>query len=121
MIFSTFNQLNCFLLFLFFGIIISFIFNLFSVLFLRKYLKIYKKIIFESIFYTIFAVFFVFLLNFYNLGKFSFVLLMAYILGFIWLKFVSSKLIAILENKWYNLLIKIKPKRRHHAKKHKAN
>lgn len=121
MIFSTFNQVHVFLLFLFFGIIFSIIFNILSVIFLKKYLKIFGNIIFETIFYSIFSIFFAIFINLFNLGQFSIVLLISYILGFVWCNFAGKKLFAFFSTKWYNLLIKIKPKRRiRHAKKHKT-
>ena len=104
MIFSTLNQLNCFILFLFCGIIFGIIFSFFSILFLKKYQKIFQKIIFEGIFYTFFAIFYVFLINFYNFGEFSYVLILAYILGFLWIKKVLKNLVVKLQNKWYNCI-----------------
>lgn len=108
MIFSTLNQINCFILFLFFGFIFGIFFQIFSVLFLKKYQKIFQKIVFEGIFYTIFLTFLVFLLNFYNFGQFSLTLLAGYILGFLWLKKLTNNLVVFLENKWYNNIHKEK-------------
>lgn len=104
MIFKTFNQLNCFLLFLFFGIIFGIFYLIFSVVFLKKYQKIFQKIIFEGIFYTFFSIFYVFFINFYNFGKISFVLILAYLLGFLWINKLGKNLVVNFENKWYNHL-----------------
>lgn len=104
MIFSTTNQLNCFLLFIFFGFIFGIFFQLFSILFLKKYQKIFQKIIFEGIFYTFFSIFYVFLINFFNFGKISYVLILGYLIGFLWCKKVSNNLVVFLQNKWYNVL-----------------
>ena len=106
MIFSTINQLNCFILFLFFGIIFGIIYLIFSVLFLKKYQKIFQKIIFEGIFYTFFSIFYVFLINFYNFGKFSLVLIFGCVLGFLWIKFMLKNLVVFFENLWYNYNIR---------------
>ena len=102
MIFSTLNQLNCFILFIFCGIIFGIIYSIFSIVFLKKYQKIFQKIIFEGIFYTFFSIFYVFLINFYNFGKISYVLILAYGVGFVWLKKVLQKLVVFLTDKWYN-------------------
>ena len=108
MIFSTFNQLNCFLLFLYFGIILGLISKIFFILFLNKFQKIIIKNIIFAIFYTFFSIFFVFLINFYNLGQFSYALILAYILGFLWFNFLSKNLVVFLENKWYTIIRKLK-------------
>ena len=115
MIFSTLNQLNCFILFLFCGLIFGIFYLIFSVLFLKKYQKIFQKIIFEGIFYTFFAIFYVFFINFYNFGKISLVLIFAYILGFLWTNKLGKNLVVNLENKWYNHL---KSKRDNNGRKH---
>ncbi len=108
MIFSTFNQLNIFLLFLFFGIIIGIISKIFFVLFLKNFQKIIIKNIIYAIFYTFFSIFFIILINFYNLGQFSYALIISYLLGFFWLNYISKNLVAFLENKWYNIFTKFK-------------
>lgn len=106
MIFSSLNQVNCFLVFLFFGFIFGFILNLSNEIFFKKIKKNYIKTIFLTIFYGIFAIFFVFLKNFFNFGIFSFAILIAYLLGFL----LSKKMIKILVEffflKCYNLLNK---------------
>ncbi len=113
MIFSTINQLNCFFIFLFCGIIFGIIYLFFSTLFLKKYQKIFQKIIFDSIFYSFFAIFYVFFINFYNFGKISYVLIFGYCLGFLWIKKVFKNLVVKLENKWYNYLTQ---KRKKHGR-----
>ena len=114
MIFSTLNQFNCFLLFLFFGVLFGFLYQAFSVLFLKKYQKIFQKIIFEGIFYTFFAIFYVFFINFYNFGEFSLSLILAMILGYLWIIMLSKKLVAFLQNKWYNAINGRKAKKKKH-------
>lgn len=104
MIFSTLNQLNCFILFLFCGIILGIFYLIFSILFLKKYQKIFQKIIFEGIFCTFVSIFYVFLINFFNFGKISYVLIIGYILGFLWIKKVLQNLVVFLTNKWYNYI-----------------
>ena len=106
MIFSTLNQLNCFLLFIFCGIILGLINAIFSVIFLKKYQKIFQKIIFEGIFYTFFSIFYVFLINFYNFGKISYVLILGYVLGYLWIKKVLNNLVVLFCDLWYNHLKK---------------
>ena len=108
MIFSTLNQFNCFLLFLFFGIFLGFIYCIFSILLLKKYQKIFQKIIFEGIFYTFFSIFYVFLINFYNFGKISYVLIFAFLCGYCWAKKLLKDLVVFFENKWYNYIKKKK-------------
>ena len=102
MIFSTQNQLNCFILFIFCGFIAGIIFNVFSFLFLKKYQKIFQKIIFDGIFYAFFSIFYVFLINFFNFGKISLVLIFGYVMGFIWAIKVLSKLVVFFSDKCYN-------------------
>lgn len=102
MIFSTLNQLNCFFIFLFFGIIFSVINTCLNILFLQKKFKTTKKIIINCVFYSIFSIFFVILLNIFNFGLFSFVLLLASVLGFIWFNLTSKKLVVFLKTLCYN-------------------
>lgn len=104
MIFSTLNQLNCFLIFLFYGITSGIFISIFFVIFLIKQGKILKKIIFEAIFYSFHAIHFNFLINLYNLGKFSLVLLLGFILGLLWAESTCKKLVVFLSEKWYNYI-----------------
>ncbi len=104
MIFSTINQINCFITFLFFGIIFGIILNVFSIIFIKKYLKIYQKIIFESIFYTLFAILFIIFINFFNFGQLSLALVFAFVLGIIWINRLSKNLVDFLSTKWYTYL-----------------
>lgn len=114
MIFSTFNQLNCVLIFLFFGILISFISLILEIIFLRKYQKNFIKIIFDSIFYTFFGIFFIILLFFFNFGKFSITLILTYCLSIFISKHSCLNLVEKLSNKWYNFLkSKFKRKLKH--------
>ncbi len=103
MIFITLNQLNCFLLFLFFGIILGFVYQIFSVIFLKNFQKIYLKSIFNGIFCAFFGIFYVFFINFYNFGKYPPALLFAFLLGIFWVKKLCAKSVVFLQNKWYNL------------------
>ena len=119
MIFSTLNQFNCFVIFVFLGFLFGILFNVFSVLFLKKYQKIFQKIIFEGIFYTFFAIFYVIFLNFFNFGKISFALILAIVLGFLWAKKLLLNLVVFLQNKWYNFLT-IRQAKKHEERKHKA-
>ena len=119
MIFSTLNQLNCFLLFIFFGLIFGFFYNLAGILFLKKYQKIFQKIIFDSVFFGFFSIFYVFLINFYNFGIFSITLILGYLIGFLWIKNLGKNLVVFLQEKWYTFLIK--RKRNGRGKKNKAS
>jgi len=114
MIFNTINQFNCFLIFLFFGIIFNLIYNLFSILILKKYQKKLKIIIFDTIFYSFFSIFLIFLINFLNYGKFSFSILAATIIGFLLNNMLTKNLVVFLENKWYTLYNKLFPKGANH-------
>lgn len=115
MIFSTNNQLNCFLIFSFFGILTGLIFNFFFVIFLKKYQKNIKKIIFDAIFCLFFCIFYIFLINIFNLGIFSISLLVAFSAGLFFSKKATRNLVVFLENKWYNT-IKRKTKNEEHNK-----
>ncbi len=106
MIFSTQNQFNCFLIFIFFGIILGVLFSIQNILFLRKNEKFIKKIILDCIFYMFFSIFFIILINFFNFGKFSLTLLLAFILGFETSKRLLLKTVVFLQNKWYNVVNK---------------
>ena len=106
MIFSTINQLNLFILYIFFGVIVGVIFQLFFILFLKNYQKLWQKIIFDTIFCSIFCIFFVILSIFYNFGQFSYVLLIAYLVGYFWIKKLSKKIVVKVQKKWYTLLIR---------------
>ena len=120
MIFSTLNQFNCFLFFIFFGIVSGLIGSALNILFLKKYQKIYLKIIFDTIFYTFFAIFYVIFINLFNFGKFSFALIASCILGFVWINKLLFNLVDFLQIKWYNIFIKIfKHKGKTNARKRK--
>ena len=106
MIFSTNHQLNCFLILIFFGLIIGFIYSILIIMFLKNYQKKFIKLIFFSIFFTFLNIFFVFLINFFNYGKFSTTLLLGYVGGFILIKTLLNKSVVILENMWYNTIKK---------------
>lgn len=106
MIFSTTSQLNIFLIFVFYGIIAGFISSFISIIFLKNYQKKLIKSLFLVAFYSFFSIIFVFLINFFNFGKFSIVLLSAFILGFALTKSLFKKLVVILQNSWYNILIR---------------
>lgn len=112
MIFSTQNQINCFIIFLFCGILIGLFFKLINLLFLIKFKKIFQKNIFFGVFYLFFCVFFIFLLIFFNFGKFSFTLLSSYLFGFWWTLKLVKKSFDVFENLWYNTINKIKTKGR---------
>lgn len=104
MIFQTQNQLNCFFIFIFFGIITGIIFNISNLIFLKNYQKKLIKLILNTVFYSFFYIFFVFFINFFNFGNFSISLLLAYILGFTLSKRLSFKLIVLLKKKWYTII-----------------
>ena len=122
MIFNTINQFNCFLIFLFFGIIFNLIYNLFSILIFKKYQKKLKIIIFDTIFYGLLSIFLIFLINFLNFGKLSFSILLAFILGFISSNILTKNLVVFFQNKWYTIFNKIFPKgEKHNARKSKKS
>lgn len=106
MIFLSLNQLNCFLIFLFYGIISCFIYKIFCILFLKNYQKKLKFIVFDAIFYTFLMIFLIFLINFLNFGKLSLALIFAFIIGFYSFKTLTKNLVVFLQNKWYNIFIK---------------
>lgn len=108
MIFLTQIQLNSVLIFLFYGIICGLAFSFFQAIMLRKYQKKIIKFIFDIVFYAFLSIFYVFLINFYNLGKFSFVLLLCFISSISITKYVLKNLLVILEKKCYNIFIKLK-------------
>lgn len=125
MIFKTNLQLNCFLIFLFFGIIIGFISNCYDLIFLKNYQKKLKKIVFDCIFYVFFSIFYVFLINYFNFGHYSIALILSYIFGFWIAKTLLRKTVVILQSKWYNkinILIKSKKiKKQRKTKKHETS
>ena len=102
MIFSSLNQLNCFLIFLFLGFLCSFIFNMFFVIFCINFSKNFKKTIFKTIFFSIFSIIFIFFINFFNFGKMSISLLLGTILGYVWFDKLATNSVVFLQNKWYN-------------------
>jgi len=110
MIFSTNHQVNCFLIFVFLGIIFSIFYNCINILFFKNFTKNYKKIIKNSVFYSIFSIFFVILLNFFNFGLFSISLLLATFAGYVWTNLTIKKLVVFLQTLWYNKLTKDKIK-----------
>lgn len=106
MIFQTLNQLNCFLIFIFCGLVVGLISIIYFLIFLVNFQKKSIKTAIFTFFYAFFSIFFVFLINFFNFGKFSFVLLMSYILGFVWSNYTFKKSVVILEERWYNKISK---------------
>lgn len=102
MIFSSFNQLNCLLLFITIGIFTGLFANVLSIIFLKNYQKNIIKIIFDSIFYAFFSILFIFYTIYFNFGEFSITLLASYILGIFWIKILTHKLVVFFEFKWYN-------------------
>ena len=112
MIFSTLNQTNCFICFLFFGLLTGILFNLFLIIFFVKYLKKYQKNIFFCIFFAFFIIFFAILINIFNFGKFSITLFLAYIISHFWSRKLTTNLVVFFSNKCYNVIKLIKPKKR---------
>ncbi len=108
MIFSTFNQLNSFIIFLFCGFIYGFICSIFKIIFLIKNEKIIKKSMFDCIFYAFLIVFYYFLTIFLNFGNISLVLLLSLIVGKISFEWLGRNLVVFLQNKWYNIINKRK-------------
>lgn len=105
MIFSTLNQLNCWLIFLILGFCFAIIYDLFYTLLKikkpHKKLKNIKKILFESIFFSFFSIIFIFLLNYFNFGELSIALIFASILGFLWMSKLIKNLVVFFKNKCY--------------------
>lgn len=122
MIYETQNQINNILIFIFCGILFGIFSIIYFSLFLKNYQKKLIKIIFDTIFYAFFTIFFVFLINFFNLGCFSFVLLLTFTCGFLWSKSLTQNLVVILEKRWYTIVnktftkLKLKFKRRNKKK-----
>ena len=110
MIFSTLNQFNCFLIFLFFGICSSLIYKFFSIIFLKKYQKKLKIIIFDCIFSIFLIIFLTFLINYLNFGKLSLGIIVAFLTGNLIFNKLVKNLVVFLENKWYNIVNKLFPK-----------
>ena len=120
MIFQTQNQVNCILIFLFFGFLVEIIREIFFVLFFEKYQKKLIKIIINTIFYAFFNTFFIILLNFFNCGKFSITLYFSFVVGSFTLKYLTQNLVVILQAICYtkitNLLKHIKKKNQRNKK-----
>lgn len=106
MIFQTQNQLNCLLIFIFFGTCTGILFILYQTFFLLKFQKKFKKIIFYTIFYSFFNIFYIFLLIYFNFGEFSLVLYFSFLFGFNIIKNVLRNSFVIFEKRWYNILNK---------------
>ena len=58
------------------------------------------------LFYSVFAIIFVFLLNFFNFGTFSYILLLSYLFGYHITFYHFKKLVVIFEKAWYNKITK---------------
>ena len=120
MIFYTINQLNNFLIAIFFGFIFGSIKNIFDVVYLLNSQKKIINILINTIFYTFFTCFFVFFINIFNFGLLNIVLLLSFILGFVWCKIVFKKTVVFCKNKWYNVLTNThKLKKENHGNKSK--
>lgn len=104
MIFQTQNQINCVLIFVFFGLIIGLISIIYFLLFLKNFQKITLKTIINTFFYAFFCIFYVFLINIFNFGKFSSTLFLSYFFSFVIFKRITCKSVGILEKKWYTII-----------------
>jgi len=107
MIFSTFNQLNCFLIFFVLGLFLGILYSIINILFLSKKLKKYQKNILNCVFFSLFSFIFIVFLHIFNFGVFKLSLFLVSILAFLWIKILLANLVVFLENKWYNVLIKL--------------
>lgn len=107
MIFQSNNQASNLIIFLFWGIIIGIVAIFYFLFFVKNFQKKLIKLIIFAIFYSFFIIFFVFLINFLNFGKFSFVLLFSFCVGYIWVKKLTHKLVVIMEKRWYTILNKL--------------
>lgn len=108
MIFSTLNQLNCFFIFLFFGIILGIINTILRIILFINFNKKIKNNIFNCIFYCFFVVFFEILINILNFGKISLALVISFVGGFLLIKKLTLKLVVFLQGKCYNAFIRRK-------------
>ena len=113
MIFPTQHQLNSCFLFLFFGFIAGFIYLIYFLIFYKIFHKKLIKTILFAVFYLFFCIFFIILINFFNFGKFSFLLISLYFASFTYFKHTLFKSFVFLKKKCYNLINK--------TKKHKLN
>jgi len=107
MIFSTQHQLITTLIFVFCGILSGLILSTLNILFCINFYKKLLKNIINCILSLFFCIIFTYFLNFFNFGKFSLVLVFAYIFGFWLIKNLLKQLVVILENLWYNKIKKI--------------
>ena len=110
MIFSTINQFNCFLIFVFLGSLVGLFSTLIFIIFLKNYQKNIVKVVFDTIFYAFLMILFIFFNIFLNFGELSIAPLIGYSLGIIWIRILTSKLVVFFEKKWYNYLNKRKRK-----------
>lgn len=120
MIFQTQNQLNYFLIFIFFGFILGTIFNVYNLIFLKNYQKKLINLILGTVFYSFFCIFYVIFIIFFNFGNFSVTLFISYILGFIITKKRTFNLVVIFEKKWYTI-IKLLFKKQQNKRKPNSN
>ena len=104
MIFATLNQLNLFITFVFFGILVGLLSSIFYIIFLKNYQKNIIKIVFDSIFYANLLILFIFFINLFNFGEFSITLLFAYFMSIFYIQILTKKSVVFLETKWYNLI-----------------
>lgn len=121
MIYSTTNQLNTMLIFIFLGLIIGTSFSLIKILIFEKYLKNIIKIIINSVVFSFFSIFLIIFINFLNFGQPSLSLISAYIFGIFWAKNLFKNLVVFLENKWYTIINKLFKKGKPNATKYREN
>ena len=101
MIFSTFNHLNIFLIFLFLGLIFGFIYLILNIIFLHCFSKNIIKNIINCIFYTFFTCFFNIFINIFNFGKINLTLITSCLVGYVWCLKVFKNLLVFYKNKCY--------------------
>lgn len=107
MIFFSANQLYSFCLVLLCGIIYGIFYNILGVFLIKNHQNNIFNFIFKLILSIIFSIFLIFSVNIFYFGQFNIIIIIAFLLGFIWIKKTFSNLLDFLEIKFYHIYIKI--------------
>ena len=107
MIFFSANQLYSFCLISACGIIFGLICGVLGVDFVEKHQKNIINFIFKFILSLFFSIFLIFSINLFYFGDFNIVIISAFILGFIWCRKTTQKMLDFFEIKFYHVYINL--------------
>ena len=101
MLFETYGQINVFIAFIWLGLLLKIIYDLFG------FSSNIKKICFDFIFFIMGGLIFIIFVHYFNLGKFRFFLCIGLLMGVLIEKIFFAKTLVTFKKLLYNYFIKI--------------